>query len=109
MRLCTASTGSDCSVVASSVGRIGSPAGRIEIEVMHTGKELLEVDPAHSDRLNVHLPLRDASGKTIGVVTLVHPYKAAGDKPTLSASSTRIRDELGAQVSTMAALLVLDP
>jgi hypothetical protein len=109
MRLCTVSSASDCSVIASSVGRIGTQADRTEAEVMHTGKPLLEVDPTHSDRLNVHLALRDSSGKSIGIVTLVHPYRGGDDKSELLESSTRIRDELSSQVSSVAALLALDP
>jgi hypothetical protein len=109
MRLCTVSSASDCSVIASSVGRIGSHADRTEAEVMQTGKPLLEVDPTHSDRLNVHLPLRDWSGKSIGIVTLVHPYGDADDKSELLESSTRIRDALSSRVSSVAALLALDP
>ena len=80
-----------------------------EAEVMRMGKPLLEVDPAHSDRLNVHLPLRDSSGQRIGIVTLVHPYRDGDDKSKLLESSTRIRDALSSQVSSVAALLALDP
>ena len=70
---------------------------------------LLEVDPTHSDRLSVHLPLRDSSGKSIAVVTLVHPYRDGDDKSELLESSTRIRDALSSQVSSVAALMALDP
>jgi hypothetical protein len=109
MRLCTVSSGPDCSVIASSVGRIGSQADRTEAEVMRTRKPLVEVDPAHSDRLNVHLPLRDSSGKSIGIVTLVHPYRDGDDKSKLLACSTKVRDALSSQVASAAALLALDP
>jgi hypothetical protein len=109
MRLCAASSAADCSVIASSVGRIGSQADRMELEVMRTGKPLLEVDAAHPGRLNVHLPLPDSSGKIIGIVTLIHPYSDGDDKAARLASSTRIRDALSSQVASTAALLALDP
>jgi hypothetical protein len=109
MRLCTASSAADGSVIASSVGQIGSRADRREAEVMHTGKPLLEVDAAHPERLNVHLPLRDSNGNIIGIVTLIHPYRDGDDKSALLASSTRIRDALSSQVDSLAALLALDP
>jgi hypothetical protein len=57
----------------------------------------------------VHLPLRDSSGKIIGTVTLIHPYRDGDDKSALLASSTRIRDALSSQVASTAALLALDP
>jgi hypothetical protein len=109
MRLCAASAAAACSVVASSVGRIGGQADRAEVAVLHAGKPLLEVDAVHSERLNVHLPLTDSSGKIIGIVTLIHRYKEGDDKSALLASSTRIRDALSSQVASTAALLALDP
>jgi hypothetical protein len=109
MRLCTASSASACSVIASSVGRIGGQADRMEIGVMRTGKPLLEVDAAHPERLNAHLPLLDSGGKVIGIVTLVHPYRSGDDTSALLASSARIRDALSSQVTSTAALLALDP
>jgi hypothetical protein len=109
MRLCTASAAAACSVIASSVGRIGSQADRVAAAVLHAGKPLLEVDAVHAERLNVHLPLTDSSGKIIGIVTLIHRYKEGDDKSALLASSTRIRDALSSQVVSTAALLALDP
>src|SRR5258708_19999930 len=69
-------------VIASNIGRIGKLGDEDDMRVINTGKPNLEV--AHGGRpYEVHLPLRDVVGETIGALGLAWPHRARQDKAPL--------------------------
>jgi hypothetical protein len=91
-------------IIASNVGRIGKRADAEDLRVIRTGETLAKVNK-NGDRFEVELVLNDASGKPIGALAIVFPYKA-GDAPSqFKARAERIRDELAARIPTKVELM----
>lgn len=90
-------------IIASNIGRIGKKADEDDLRVIRTGKPNLEVNST-GDRFEVELVLEDVSGKTIGALGVVFPYKAGDDKPEFQKRAERIRDDLRKQIPTLASL-----
>jgi hypothetical protein len=95
--------GSPSVMIASNIGRIGKKDSEDDLAVVRTGKPFLEVK-APGDRYEDVLVLRDASGKTIGALAVLFPYKAGDDKIRLERQAEKIRDELGKRIPSQAKL-----
>ncbi len=89
-------------VVASNIGRIGKPADADDMRAVDTGVPNLEVN---GNRFEVETRLLDTSGKTIGAVGIVFPYKPGDDKEALKRKAFAIRDELRAKIPSLAKLM----
>lgn len=90
-------------IIASNIGRIGKEADEDDLRVINTGKPNLEVNKT-ADRFEVELVLQDVSGKTIGALGVVFPYKAGDNKSEFQKRAERIRDDLRKQIPTLASL-----
>ncbi len=90
-------------IIASNIGRIGKKADEDDLRVIRTGKPNLEVNNT-GDRFEVELVLQDVSGKTIGALGVVFPYKAGDNKSEFQRRAERIRDDLRKQIPTLALL-----
>jgi hypothetical protein len=90
-------------IVASNIGRIGKKADEDDMRVINTGKSNLEVNPK-GDRFEVELVLQDKTGKTVGALGVVFPYKPGDDKGTFDKKAQQIRNEMREQIPTLAAL-----
>ncbi|WP_260435913.1 TonB-dependent siderophore receptor [Burkholderia sp. Bp9143] len=95
--------GGDAPIIASNIGRIGKPADADDRDVIETGKTHLAVG-RDGDRLEVELPLQDASGRTVGALAVVMPYRAGDEQATLVKKVETIRDELRKRIPDAAAL-----
>jgi hypothetical protein len=91
-------------IIASNVGRIGKRADAEDLRVIRTGETLAKVNK-NGDRFEVELVLHDASGKPIGALALVFPYKAGDDPSQFKARAAMIRDELAAKIPLVAKLM----
>ncbi len=89
-------------VVGSSIGRIGKPADADDMRAINTGIPNLEVN---GNRFEVETRLLDTSGKTLGAVGIVFPYKPGDDKAALKREGFAIRDELRARIPSLAKLM----
>jgi len=89
-------------VVGTSIGRFGKPADDDDMRAINTGIPNLEVN---GRRFEVETRLLDASGKTLGAVGIVFPYKPGDDKEALKREGFAIRDELRAKIPTLAKLM----
>ena len=89
-------------VVGTSIGRFGKPADSDDMRAINTGIPNLEVN---GHRFEVETRLLDASGKTLGAVGIVFPYKPGDDKDALKREGFAIRDELRAKIPTLAKLM----
>lgn len=89
-------------VAASDPGKIGHKAGPADEAVMRSGQ--LRVSRA-ADRLEVHLPLRDVSGDTLGVLVLTYASADDANRKALEKDAEGIRDMLQRRISHVANLL----
>jgi len=90
---------SDSIVIASTdPSVIGAKPDPADVTVAGTGK-IAVVASAVPGRLDVHLPLHDVSGDTIGALTLSYPNQAGADRAALEQSAERIRDALHRRIS----------
>ncbi len=97
---------SDNVIIASNIGRIGKKADEDDLRVIQTGKPNLEVNKT-GDRFEVEMVLWDGSGKTIGALSTVFPYKAGDDKSELQKKGEKIRDDLRRRIPTL--MKLFDP
>jgi hypothetical protein len=95
---------SENEIIASNIGRIGKRADAEDLHVIETGETLAKVNK-NGDRFEVELVLRDASGKPIGALAIVFPYKAGDDPSLFTKRATLIRDELARKIPQVAKLM----
>ena len=89
-------------IIASNFGRIGKLGDEDDLRCIRTGKDNLEVNGHHFE---AEIALRDQSGKIIGALGVVFPYKAGDDKAALQKIATQIQKEMQAQIPNEAKLL----
>jgi hypothetical protein len=95
-------------IVASNFGRIGKKADDDDMKVVSSGEPTVGVY-AEGKRYGVELPLRDASSKTIGALSVGFHYKSGDDERALLSKAEKIRDELQKRIPSIENLVELDP
>jgi hypothetical protein len=95
-------------ILASNFGRIGKKAGADDMKVIDSGEPIIGVY-GEGKRYGVELPLRDASGKTIGALSVGFRYKAGEDEKMFLAKAEKVRDELQKRIPSVETLVELDP
>lgn len=95
-------------ILASSIGRIGKKGDEDDLEVIKTGKPILEVHIS-GKRFEVELQLHDRDGKTIGAVSTVFAYKPGDDKAQFQKRAEAIRSEIEKKTPSVAKLVELMP
>lgn len=98
-----ASGGTAFPIVASNVGRIGKPADPADLDVIASGKPRVVPDP-RGRRIEAKLPLRDASGATVGALAVVYAWKPGTSADAVYRRAEKIRDEVAADIGTLQAL-----
>ena len=93
-------------IIGSSIGRIGKKADEDDMRVIETGKPNLEVS-SNGKRFETELVMQDVSGKTIGALGVVMPYKAGDDQAALQKRAEAIRDGLRKQTPSVEKLYTL--
>ena len=91
-------------ILASSIGRIGKKGDEDDLEVIKTGKPILEVHIS-GKRFEVELQLHDRNGKTIGAVSTVFAYRSGDDKEEFRKRAEMIRAEIEKKIPSVAKLL----
>jgi hypothetical protein len=89
-------------IIASNIGHIGKKADADDLSVLESGKPRVEV--TKTGDLSVELVMRDANGKPIGVIGSTFRFHTGGDPSLILSQAERLRDELGAQTPSLAAL-----
>jgi hypothetical protein len=100
----TLPSSADNIILASSIGRIGKKGDEDDLEVIKTGKPILEVHIS-GKRFEVELQLHDQNGKTIGAVSTVFAYKSGDDKEQFRKRAEVIRAEIERKIPSVAKLL----
>ena len=90
-------------IIGSNIGRFGKIADEDDARVIDKGETNLEIG-GDNDRFETELPLNDATGRRIGALGLVFPYKATDDKEAIHRHGLAIRDEIARQIPNNAAL-----
>jgi iron complex outermembrane recepter protein len=100
----TPATGSDYPILASNIGRIGRPAGESYLEVIRSGRPQVSVNEDGA-RIETKVPLKDASGATVGALTAVYPFRRGVGNDQVLADATRMAAELQPRIANAPALL----
>ncbi len=95
---------SDNVILASNIGRIGKKADEDDLKVIKTGEPILEVHIS-GKRFEVELQLHDRSGKTIGAVSAVFPYRAGDDKGEFKKRAEQLRTEVEKKIPSVSKLI----
>jgi len=95
---------SDNIILASTIGRIGKKGDEDDLEVIKTGKPILEVHIS-GKRFETELQLHDRNGKTIGAVSTVFAYKPGDDKSQFRKRGEMIRSEIEKKIPSLAKLV----
>jgi hypothetical protein len=103
------SDGTDYPIIGSSIGRIGKTADEDDLGVIKTGKPVLEVNAGTGKRFEVEVQLKDLSGKVVGAMSAVFPYKAGDAEAGFLKQAEAIKDELQKQIPSLESLVALDP
>lgn len=90
-------------VLASNIGRIGTPASGEAVDVAANGKTRI-IETA-SRRIEIELPLHDLAGLTVGAVALAWASAGTGGRAELEKKSVQIRDDLSRHILNTANLL----
>jgi hypothetical protein len=98
---------SDNVILGSSFGRIGKKADEDDLKVIASGKTISGIYAA-GKRFGLELVLQDVHGTTIGSLNVAYAYKAGDDEAARRGAET-VRDELRAQIDSVAQLVELDP
>jgi hypothetical protein len=93
----------DTVIVASNIGRIGKKADDDDMKVVETGTPNLEVNK-NGDRFEAEIVLEDASGKPVGALSVVFPYKSGDDKARFQQMAEQVRDEMKGKILTLGRL-----
>jgi TonB-dependent siderophore receptor len=90
-------------ILASNIGRIGKAADASDLQVIRSGDE---VHAASADglRYEVKMPMKAASGETVGAVAVVFPRRIATED-ALIAQAHKIRDALSGRAASAENLL----
>jgi 2',3'-cyclic-nucleotide 2'-phosphodiesterase (5'-nucleotidase family) len=95
-------------ILASTFGRIGKKADSDDMNVIKTGEVRTGVY-GDGKRFGIELPMYDATGKTIGALSVGYAYKKNDDEKAMVAKAIVVRDELKALTTSVAELVELDP
>jgi hypothetical protein len=103
-----APTNSAYPIIASNIGRIGKKADEDDMDVIKTTKPKLEINDS-GDRFESEGVLRDRSGKVIGAVGVVFPYKKGDDKQALHKRADALREAWSKDIPGAAKLFATYP
>lgn len=80
------------------------PSDDIDTDTAKTSRTVVQVIPA-THRMEVHMPMHNKDGKTIGTLVTVYNFKDEEEAPELMRRSQAIRDELAPQIVDVVQLL----
>jgi iron complex outermembrane receptor protein len=95
----TPKTGEGYPIVASNIGRIGKPADEGDLAVIRSGQPQGQAD-TRGARFEAKVPVKDASGATVGAVAVVFPYRAGADAESLQRQAEKIAAEMGQRIAS---------
>ena len=100
--------GKELIVLGSTFGRHGKKADEDDMKVISSNAPVGHAVPG-GKRYSAALPLRDAAGKPIGILTVGYAFKDGADEKSLLASAEKLRDELAKSIPSAEKLVELDP
>ena len=103
-----APSGKETIVLGSTFGRHGKKVDEDDLKVINGGEPVGHVVEG-GKRFSGGVPLHDASGKSIGLLTVGYAVKAGDDEKRLLAKAVALRDELAKRIPSAEKLVELDP
>jgi iron complex outermembrane receptor protein len=90
-------------IIASNLGRLGKADDVKDIDVLKTGKPNAELRGADK-RAQIVIPLKDATGKSIGILNLLLHNADGADEARMIARGEAVRDDVASKTPTLTAL-----
>jgi hypothetical protein len=90
-------------IVASNLGRLGKADDAKDIDVLKTGKPNATLRSADK-RAQIVVPLKDATGKSIGTLNLLLHNADGADEATMIVRGEAVRDDVASKTPTLNAL-----
>jgi hypothetical protein len=91
-------------MIASTLDRIGEKDDEEDLTVVAQQETILAVNLKDSSKFKVHMPLKDSSGKVIGLLVLIFRNQAGKDQDYYCARALKIQDEVARRIPNLDAL-----
>jgi hypothetical protein len=91
-------------MIASNLDRIGKADDDDDLAVARERKTILAPNLKDPTKFEVAVPLKDATGKVIGSLSVVFKYAAGDDEIKMHAAAVAIRDDVAKQTPSVADL-----
>jgi hypothetical protein len=98
----------DIVLLGSTFGRHGKKADADDLKILTAAEPATGVY-SNGKRFGVDLPLRDASGRTIGTMNVGFAFQQGGDRAALVKKAGKLRDDLQKRIPSPDYLNELDP
>ena len=95
----------DSTVIASNLNRVGKKDDDDDVAAAKEAKTICGPRLDSPNKFEVEMPLKDASGKVIGALSLIFPYHPGDDEVPIFARSVALRNALAKRISSFAALI----
>ena len=92
-------------MIASTLDRIGEKDDEEDLTVVAQQEIILAVNLKDTTKFKVHMPLKDASGKVIGLLVLIFKNQADKDQAYFCARALKIQDAVARRIPSLEALL----
>jgi hypothetical protein len=91
-------------MIASTLDRIGERDDEEDLTVVAQQETILAVNLKDPAKFKVHMPLRDATGKVIGLLVLIFKNQADKDQAYYCARALKIQDGVARRIPSLDAL-----
>jgi hypothetical protein len=99
----------DETMIASTLDRIGEKDDEEDLVVVAEQETILAVSLKEPVKFKVHIPMKDASGKVIGLMALIFRNDAGKDEAYYCARALAIRDGVARRIPDLQALFKPSP
>ena len=96
-------------MIASTLDRIGEKDDDEDLAVVSQQETILAVSLKEPYKFKVHLPMKDASGKVIGLMVLIFKNEAGRDETYYCAKALAIRNGVAQRIPNLDALFKQAP
>jgi len=94
----------DQKMIATNLDRVGKKDDDDDIAVFAERKIILVPNAKESNKFEVQLPMKDATGTLIGAYGFVFQYRAGDDEIAMLVKATALRDGLAKKIHSLTAL-----
>ncbi len=92
-------------MIASTLDRIGEKDDEEDLTVVAQQETILAVNLKDPTKFKVHMPMKDSTGKVIGLLVLIFKNQADKDQAYYCARALKIQDAVARRIPSLEALL----